>query len=299
MTWSRFDDAASTHPKARLAGNEAWALWVGAVMYCNRYLTDGFVPWAALATECLPEPITPAKAKRLAQRAADAKIRQGGPGLFVLVEGGAMVHDFLGWNPCKADVEAKRKADRDRKRGPKNSAPESGDSPPRIPNGNQSGARTDSVAHTIPAQPAQPKKEDPPTPLPPVTPKRPDPLADSLTGNGPASRADVQELHADWRESFGRTGAKLRVGWGSDDAKILADCIDAHGLADCKLVAKHAPNDGMVSGRVDEHKQTHESIKYIFGTEETFSRILRDAKKAERKSGLSAIEKIEAAGELR
>lgn len=147
---------------------------------------------------------------------------------------------------------------------------------------------------------AEPSRaEDPPTPLPPVTPKPADPMADSMRGTGPAARADVQELHADWRESFGRTGAKLRVGWGSDDAKILADCIDAHGLDDCKLVAKHAPSDGMVSGRTDEHKQPHESIRYIFGTEETFSRILRDAKKSERKPGLSAIEKIEAAGELR
>jgi hypothetical protein len=138
---------------------------------------------------------------------------------------------------------------------------------------------------------------EPPAPV--RAPKRPDPMADALTGNDPASRADVRELHADWSAAFGRSGAKLRVGWGSDDAKILADCIDAHGLTDCKLVAKHAPNDGMVSGREDESKQKHESIRYIFGKEDAFSRILRDAKKAERKSGRSAIEKIEAAGDLR
>jgi hypothetical protein len=161
LTWSRFDDAAPKHPKAIAAGNEAWALWCGAVMYCNRYLTDGFVPWAALATECLPEPITPAKARKLAQRAVDAKIRQGGPGLFVVVEGGVMVHDFLEWNPRKADVESKRKADRDRKRRPPDSGSDSGGSPPGIPNGNPTGVATESAPPAgtrarVPARPAQP-----------------------------------------------------------------------------------------------------------------------------------------------
>jgi hypothetical protein len=146
---------------------------------------------------------------------------------------------------------------------------------------------------------AEPSRaEDPPTPLPPVTPKRADPLADSLTGNDPASRADVRELHADWCAAFGRDGARLRAGWGGADAQILADCIDAHGLADCKLVAKHAPNDGMVSGRDDERRVKHERIAYIFGNEDAFSRILRDAKKNSATGAISPAEKIRRMGEM-
>lgn len=165
MTWSRFDDAAPKHPKAIAAGNDAWALWAGAVMYCNRYLTDGFVPTAALATECLPEPITAAKARKLAQRLVDAKLRVGGPGLFVVVDGGFMVHDFLEWNPCKVDVESKRKADRDRKKRPADSGSDSGGKSPGIPSGNPTGSRADSgsdstgsrgSARALPARPAQP-----------------------------------------------------------------------------------------------------------------------------------------------
>jgi hypothetical protein len=109
----------------------------------------------------------------------------------------------------------------------------------------------------------------------------------------------VRELHAEWAKAFGRTGAKLRIGWGGDDPKILADCIDAHGLEDCKLVARCAPSDGMVSGRDDEKKKPHESIRYIFGNEETFSRILRDARKRETPATLTPAEKIRRMGELK
>jgi hypothetical protein len=292
MTWSRFDDAASTHPKARLAGNEAWALWVGAVMYCNRYLTDGFVPWAALATECLPEPVTPAKAKKLAQRAIDAKIRQGGPGLFVLVEGGVMVHDFLEWNPCKADVESKRKADRDRKRGPKGSAPDSSETPERIPRGIQHGTRTDSVTHTIPAQPAQPEKENPPTPKPR------DRFAQSFVA--PArGRPDVLELFELWKTTFGFREAVLGLGVYNTDAETLAGAIDALTIETCKLVLKHAPSDPMVAGRSDENKQPHESIGYIFGNQNALNRILRAARDAERNQPGNAVDDIRRRKEAR
>jgi len=118
LTWSRFDDAAPTHPKAREAGNEAWGLWCAAVMYCNRYLTDGHITLRALARDCLPEKIPEAKAKKLAERLVDAKVTPDGKGLLVETDAGYLVHDFLVLNQSKADVESKRKADRDRKRIP-------------------------------------------------------------------------------------------------------------------------------------------------------------------------------------
>lgn len=140
MTWSRFDDAAPSHPKARVAGNEAWALWCAAVMYCNRYLTDGFIPTAALAAECLPAPISITKAKKLAELLVNARLRPDGAGLFEHAEGGYVVHDFLAWNPSKSEVESKRKLDRDRKKSVREST--------EIPRGIPDGIRTDSKADT-------------------------------------------------------------------------------------------------------------------------------------------------------
>lgn len=147
MTWSRFDDAAPTHPKAREAGNEAWGLWCAAVMYCNRYLTDGFVSVKALARDCLPVPIKEERATKLAKLLVDAKVKPDGRGLFTETEGGYIVNDFLEWNPSKVDVESKRKADRERKRAPGGVAKDSERNPVGRPpdgEGNPNGGQGDS-----------------------------------------------------------------------------------------------------------------------------------------------------------
>ena len=98
-----------------------------------------------------------------------------------------------------------------------------------------------------------------------------------MSGTGPGTRKDVLELHSAWRTAFGRTGATLRHATG-DDAYALAEAIDVHGMPDCLLVASEAPRDGMVNGTKDDKGNKHESIRYIFGNEETFSRILAAAK---------------------
>jgi hypothetical protein len=90
-----------------------------------------------------------AKAKKLAEKLCEARLRPNGPGLFIRADGGYMVHDFLDWNESKADVEAKRKRDRDRKRGKKDSGPDSSGSPEDIPRGNTGGQRADSAAHKV------------------------------------------------------------------------------------------------------------------------------------------------------
>jgi hypothetical protein len=119
VTWSKFDDAAPKNPKAVAAGNDAWGLWAAAVMYCNRHLTDGYVTLAALATDCLPVPITPARAKKLAEQLCGSRVRPDGKGLFEPAGDGLyLVHDFHDWNPSKVEVETRRKIDRDRKKNP-------------------------------------------------------------------------------------------------------------------------------------------------------------------------------------
>jgi hypothetical protein len=239
---------------------------------------DGHTPSHAVTLVTrIPEEVVAVGLKRL----LDSKT-------WVHREGKLVWPKFVAAQNCRRSDKARQRESREKRRS---DAMGEGVTPGDVPSQPVTSGHTPSQPVT-PSLAEQSRAEDPPTPLLPVTPKRADPMADSMRGADPASRADVKELHGDWAASFGRTGAKLRVGWGSDDAKILADCIDAHGLPDCKLVAKHAPSDGMVSGRLDEKKQPHESIRYIFGTEETFSRVLRDAKKQEGKPGLTPAEKI-------
>jgi hypothetical protein len=104
-----------------------------------------------------------------------------------------------------------------------------------------------------------------------------------LAGKDAGQREDVCRLHAAWQATFGLHGHKLKHA-GDLDAQALADALDEHGEAACLLVLKHAPDDGMVSGRDDEKRVKHESIRYIFENSQTFARILRAAQQAERGS---------------
>ncbi len=48
MPWVRLDDKFPEHPKVEALGDSAFALYVKALCYANRNLTDGFVPTAAV-----------------------------------------------------------------------------------------------------------------------------------------------------------------------------------------------------------------------------------------------------------
>jgi hypothetical protein len=122
------------------------------------------------------------------------------------------------------------------------------------------------------------------------------------TPTGPHLRDDVQRLHDAWRRAFGRTGAVLRPD-DRTDATALAGAIDAHGLSDCLLVASNASTDPWVSGKADDRGTKHDSVAYIFGKEETFSRILTAAKLkvpvangGVKKSGTDIYNELESAG---
>ena len=124
----------------------------------------------------------------------------------------------------------------------------------------------------------------------------------ALFQTGTHLRPDVQRLHDAWRRAIGRHGAVLRPD-DRTDATALAGAIDAHGLDDCLLVASSASSDPWVSGRADDHKTRHDSVAYIFGKEETFSRILTAAKLkvpvangGVKKSGTDIYNELESAG---
>jgi hypothetical protein len=283
LTWAKIDDRANEHRKQLAAGAEACWLWTCGLMYANRQpARDGFIPDAMVGM------LYPFKdAKALAARLVKA-------GLWRKCSGGYRIHEFKLWNQTKEQLENEREKGRERaaksyeKRKAKNqkSSPEeppeeetkaqsedepknSGSSPPRAQT--RAGIPSDSAAATTPGE------EDPPTPKPR------DRMLESLTGGSPKKRPDVLALFGKFCELYGFAGAVLGLGVYNTDAETLAECIDARGMADCELVLKHSPTDGMVSGRDDERKQKHQTIRYIFGNQDAFNRILRAAREAERK----------------
>jgi hypothetical protein len=112
VSWARFDDLYDDHRKVKRAWKRhprAVGLHAMAVTYCARHETDGVVD-----PEWLEE-------KLPAVRERDAT-------LTVLVDCGLfepldddhyLVHDYLDFNESRADAEARRRRDADRKRGGK------------------------------------------------------------------------------------------------------------------------------------------------------------------------------------
>jgi hypothetical protein len=97
MPWIKVDDQIAHHPKFMAAGAVASWLWVCGQSYCARYLTDGFVPESALPTL---GNVTNPKAH------AQTLVRVG---LWDRAEGGYRVHDYLQFQPSRADVEERRR----------------------------------------------------------------------------------------------------------------------------------------------------------------------------------------------
>lgn len=106
MAWLRMDDRVRTHPKIVKAGPLAGWLWFCGVCYCREHLTDGVIQDGMIPT--LAPGLT--SAKKHAQTLVDVE-------LWHRIDGGYQVHDFLHWNPSRAEVEANRAKDARRKHG--------------------------------------------------------------------------------------------------------------------------------------------------------------------------------------
>ena len=98
MTWVRIDDRMHGHPKIRSAGLDAMGMWVLGLSYCGCYLTDGVVRVVDLIPLVGGEP----RVIELAERLVSA-------GLWDVVEGGWMYHDYLDYNPSAEQVKAEQK----------------------------------------------------------------------------------------------------------------------------------------------------------------------------------------------
>lgn len=97
MAWVRIDDGVPHHPKFLQAGPAAAWLWVCAVAYSQRQLTDGFVPQAAVPT------LGVTNARKLLDRLVAV-------GLMEHTALGWTVHDYLDHNDSRDVAIAKRAA---------------------------------------------------------------------------------------------------------------------------------------------------------------------------------------------
>lgn len=97
MPWGRIDDSLYDHPKVELlpvrVRNACVGLWVRAISWSNRYLTDGRIPLDRI--------------RKLDgdRRLADALVSAG---LFDVEDAGYLIHDFLDFNDSAEAVRRRR-----------------------------------------------------------------------------------------------------------------------------------------------------------------------------------------------
>jgi hypothetical protein len=104
VTWLKLDDNLDGHPKVlELSEVESWR-WVRALLYCSRHETDGRVPAPVLRGLKL-------KVARLLEL-----------GLLEERDGELFVHDFLKYNPSRAQLEGDRKRWREHKAAKRSAA---------------------------------------------------------------------------------------------------------------------------------------------------------------------------------
>lgn len=104
MTWVRIDDNFPEHPKVDALSDAAFRMHVAGLCYANRHLTDGLIP------DRMPRRFIHGDN---VSGAVDELVDSG---LWKTVPGGWMVHDYLEYQPSRAEAEARKVANRERQR---------------------------------------------------------------------------------------------------------------------------------------------------------------------------------------
>jgi hypothetical protein len=94
MAWIRLDDRMPYHPKIVGLSAEAFRLYVASLCYAGGHETDGYVPASAL-------PVLWGTARTAAELER--------AGLWERADGGWSIHDYLDYNPSRADIEDARR----------------------------------------------------------------------------------------------------------------------------------------------------------------------------------------------
>jgi len=100
MSWFKIDDGFHCHPKVLEAGNEAVGLYARCGSWVSQQLTNGFVPTSIALLY---------GGRELAAALVEAR-------MWIPVDGGWLMHDYLVYNPSKDQVRADRAAAADRQK---------------------------------------------------------------------------------------------------------------------------------------------------------------------------------------
>lgn len=109
MAWLKVDDKRAMHRKFRRQGFAVRGLDEAAMCYCAHEETDGRITEVALDDLAHHHGVGIVTAKKLAGTLVTI-------GRWEVVPTGWMVLGYLDFNPSHADLESKRKRDRERKR---------------------------------------------------------------------------------------------------------------------------------------------------------------------------------------
>src|SRR6266542_994586 len=100
MSWVRLDDGFDDHEKVEGLDDIAFRLYVSALCYASRNLTDGRIAFA------VPYACISGVSKRTVRRAVCALVDAG---LWEWATGGFAVNDYLDYNPDAASVKESRR----------------------------------------------------------------------------------------------------------------------------------------------------------------------------------------------
>lgn len=118
MAWVRIDDKFPQHPKIAAAGPLAMAMQVAGLCYCNRELTDGFIP-RAIARTLLDWQIEREDGRLFTIAVTCGMVGDDlnsqwvidllcEVGMWVEVPGGYQIHDYADYQPTKQQILAER-----------------------------------------------------------------------------------------------------------------------------------------------------------------------------------------------
>lgn len=109
MSWVKIDDQFPMHPKVVQSGPLGMAMQVAALCYCNRFLTDGFIP-----AGIVPTLINLTGQSETCEQLVDKLVQLG---IWEEADGGYRIHDYLKYQPSKEDVlrDRQQKSDAGRK----------------------------------------------------------------------------------------------------------------------------------------------------------------------------------------
>ncbi|GAA2686252.1 hypothetical protein GCM10010400_58200 [Streptomyces aculeolatus] len=141
MTWFKVDDTAHSHPKILAATNAAVGLWLRCGAYAAQHLTDGIVPGPVAAMYGTAPQIKKLVRVGLWHPHGHTCLRCPQPS-----DGDFQMHDYLAYNPSRADVVAGRERAAEKKRKQRHRQDPTPDPPANRPrNGDDSSANRERI----------------------------------------------------------------------------------------------------------------------------------------------------------